>query len=207
MIYLADDYVTKYGDTLTYLLGRAYSENYSFDYIQKTISYSQMISEFEKSNVTIIAFSSMERIYNGIFPKHDNNYVFNPYDVFGWCGYVYAHLFLKMEITFEALFYLIPLEETLNLYHLYHEMSITQIEDYASEALKYSMLDIVMKTKKVSNGDLSKLTGISASTINALRYGKRNIAKLEADKLLLIANCLDVKMETLLPSIHLQCLQ
>lgn len=207
MIYLADDYVTKYGDTLTYLLGRAYSENYSFDYIQKTISYSQMIGEFEKSNVTIIAFSSMERIYNDIFPKHDNNYVFNPYDVFGWCGYVYAHLFLKMEITFEALFYLIPLEGMLNLYHLYHEMSITQIEDYASEILKYSMLDIVMKAKKVSNGDLSKLTGISISTINALRYSKRNIAKLEADKLLLIANSLDVKMETLLPSIHLQCLQ
>ena len=69
------------------------------------------------------------------------------------------------------------------------------------------MLDIVMKTKKVSNQDLSKLTGISVSTISALRYGKRNIAKLEADKLLLIANCLDVKMETLLPSIHLQFLQ
>ena len=207
MIYLADDYKTKYGDTLTYLLGRAYSENYSFDYIQKTISYSQMISEFEKSNVTIIAFSSMERIYNDIFPKHENNYVFNPYDVFGWCGYVYVHLFLKMGITFEALFYLIPLEEMLNLYHLYHEMSVTQIEDYAFEMLKYSMLDIVMKARKISNGDLSRMTGISVSTINALRYGKRNIAKLEGDKLLLIANCLDVKMESLLPSIHLQCLQ
>ena len=207
MIYLADDYKTKYGDTLTYLLGRAYSENYSFDYIQKTISYSQMISEFEKSNVTIIAFSSMERIYNDIFPKHVNNYVFNPYDVFGWCGYVYVYLFLKMEITFEALFYLIPLEEMLNLYHLYHEMSVTQIEDYAFEMLKYSMLDIVMKARKISNGDLSRMTGISVSTINALRYGKRNIAKLEGDKLLLIANCLDVKMESLLPSIHLQCLQ
>lgn len=33
------------------------------------------------------------------------------------------------------------------------------------------------------------------------------LIKLEANKLLLIANCLDVKMETLLPSIHLQYLQ
>ena len=207
MIYLADDYVTKYGDTLTYLLGKAYDKSYSFDYIQKTISYSQMINEFEKSNVTIIAFTPMERIYDDIFPKHESNYEFNPYNIFGWCGYVYAHLFLKMEITFEALFYLIPLEEMLRLYHLYHEMSITQIEDYASETLKYSILDIVMKAKKISNKKLSEKTGVSVSTINALRYGKRNIAKLEADKLLLIANCLNVKMETLLPSIHLEFLK
>ena len=206
MIYLSDDYLTKYSDALSYLLARSYSEGYSFDYIQKTISYSQPINELERSDITSIAFSSLEKIYSGVFPIHNNEFVFNPYDAFGWSGYAYLHLFLKKKITFEALFYLIPLSEMLNLYHLYHEMSLSQLEEYASNVLKYSMLDIVMKTKKVSNSELSEKTGLSVSTINALRYRKRDINKLEAYKLMLIANALDVKIETLLRSIHLDCM-
>jgi len=204
MIYLSDDYVTKYGDVISYLLSRSYKEDYSFDAIQKSISYSTMINELEKSNVTIIAFSSMEKIYSDIFPKHDNEYIFSEYDAFGWSGYIYMHLFLTMQITFEALFYVIPFERMLSLYKLYHEMSLTQIDNYFHETLKYSILDIVMKAKKISNSELAERTQLSVSTINALRYNKRDIAKLEANKLLLLANALNVKMETLLPSIHLE---
>ena len=205
MIYLSDDYLTKYSDTLSYLLSRSHDEGYSFDYIQKTISYSHVINEFEKSNITLIAFSSFEKTYSEIFPRHDNDFVFNPYDAFGWCGYVYIHLFIKMSITFEALFTIVPIEEMLKLYHLYHEMDISQIDEYVSHLVEYSLLDILMKKEKKSSKDLSNKTGLSISTINALRYGKRNIAKLEADKLLRISLALSVKMETLLPSIHLEC--
>lgn len=204
MIYLSDDFVTKYSDTFSYLLARSFNEHYSFDFIQKRIAYSQVINELEKSNVTLIAFSSMERIYSGVFPEHENNFVFNPYDAFGWSGYVYIHLFLKIKITIEALFFLIPLEEMLRLYPLYHEMSISQIEGFVFGLLKYSMLDVVMKAKKMSNKELSNKTGISISTINALRYKKRDIDKLEAHKLMLIAHILNVKIETLLQSIDLK---
>ena len=204
MIYLSDDYLTKYCDTISYLLARSYSEGYSFDFIQRTISYSRPISELEKSDITTLAFSSFERIYNNVFPEHNNEFVFNPYDSFGWSGYAYVHLFLKMKITFEALFYLIPLKDMLNLYHLYHEMNVSQIEEYASDIIKYSILDIIMKTKSVSNSELSEKTNLSLSTINALRYKKRDINKLEAYKLMLIANALDVKIETLLQPIDLK---
>ena len=203
MIFLSDDYVTKYSDVISYLLGRSHNESYSFDYIQKTIAYSETINEFEKSNVTQIAFSSLEKIYFNTFPNNSNAFTFSEYNAYGWCGYIYVHLFLKMQITFEALFYLIPFEEMLGLYHLYHEMSISQIEEYASNKLKHTMLDIVMKNVKISNNELAKITGISKATINALRYNKRDIAKLEADKLLSISQALNIKMETLLPSIHL----
>ena len=191
MIYLSDDYLTKYCDTISYLLARSYSEGYSFDFIQRTISYSQPISELEKSDITTLAFSSFERIYNNVFPEHNNEFVFNPYDIFGWSGYAYVHL-------------LIPLKDMLNLYHLYHEMNVSQIEEYASDIIKYSILDIIMKTKSVSNSELSEKTNLSLSTINALRYKKRDINKLEAYKLMLIANALDVKIETLLQPIDLK---
>ena len=78
MIYLSDDYIEKYSNTLSYLIGRSANEGYSFDYIQRKISYSEAISEFEKSNVTIIAFTSMEKIYSGVFTDYNNEYQYNP---------------------------------------------------------------------------------------------------------------------------------
>ena len=102
MIYLSDDYLTKYSDTLSYLLSRSYSEGYSFDYIQKTIAYSTAINELERSNVTSIAFSSFEKIYNDIFPQYDNNFVFDGYDMFGWSGYIYIHLFFYFILLFDV---------------------------------------------------------------------------------------------------------
>ena len=203
MIYLSDDYIEKYSNTLSYLIGRSANEGYSFDYIQRKISYSEAINEFEKSNVTIIAFSSMEKIYSEIFTDYNNEYQYNPYDVFGWVGYAYVHLFLNLEITFEALFFLIPIQEILNMYKLYHEMDITHLEEYAKEVMKHSLLDVIMKRKKTSNNNLSKKTNIPVSTINSLRYGNRDITKLEAKKILSIAYSLNVKIETLLTNIDL----
>ena len=203
MIFLSDDYVEKYTNTLSYLIGRSIYEGYSFDYIEKSIAYSLPISELEKSNITIFAFSSVEKIYQYIFPIQDNNYSFSIYDIYGWVGYTYMNLFLKLEITFEALFYVIPIEEMLNLYNLYHEMSFSKMVDYTKEKMKYSLLDMVMKRRGISNQELSNKTGISISTINALRYNKRDISKYEASKLLLLSRYLNVKMETLLPNIHL----
>jgi DNA-binding Xre family transcriptional regulator len=206
MIYLSDDYISKYSDTLSYLIARSYKEGYSLDYIEKVISHSLMINELEKSNITIIAFSSMEKIYSEIFTMNDNNFELNIYDEFGWVGNIYMHLFLSLKITFESLFLIVPIKEMLDLYNLYHEMSFSQILEYVKEKNKYSILDIVMKRRDISNSKLSAITGISISTIGALRYSKRDISKLEAHKLLLLANALNVKMETLLPDIGLMFL-
>ena len=204
MIYSSDDYITKYCDTIAYIIGRSYSEKYSFDVIQKRLSYSSMINQLERSNPTLLAFDSMEKNYFSIFPELTNNYVFSPYDVFGWMGQIYIHLFLAKQVTFEALFYLLPISRLMSMYPIYHEMSVSQIDDYLNEQYKYTMLDIIMKDRKISNNQLSKLTNISISTINALRYNVRDISKLEAQKLLTIAQSLDVKIETLLPSINLK---
>lgn len=204
MIYLFDDYIDKYSNTISYLIGRSYKEGYSFDYIEKKISYSLMINELEKSNITLIAFSSFEKNYHEIFGSKDNTYEFNEYDIFGWIGYAYIHLFLFLEITFEALFSILPIKEMMNLYNLYHEMDINRLLEHAKEVMEYSLLDVIMKKNKLSNKELSLKTNISISTINALRYGNRDIAKLEASKLLSLAHYLNVKIETLLPNINLE---
>lgn len=203
MIYLSDDYITKYSDTLSYLIGRSRYEGYSFDFVQKSIAYSIAINELEKSNVTLFAFSSMEKIYSDIFPIHNNNYEFDIYGMFGWVGSAYIFLFLKLRVTFEALFYLISIEEMLNLYHLYHEMDNARLLEFTKEKMKYSLLDVIMQRKGLSNKQLAAKTDLSVSTINALRYGVRDINKLEASKLLILSRTLNIKMETLFSDIGL----
>lgn len=204
MIYLSDDYLVKYCDAFGYLLSRSRQEKYSLSFVERTLSYSRVLSEFEKSNITLIAFSSFEKIYLETFPlKINNGFVYEPYDEYAWCGYIYIHLFLDLSITFEALFYLISIDEMLYLYEVYHEMDYQEMLDYAKEKIGYSMLDIIMKKQDISTSYLSSVTNISFATLNAFRYNKRDINKLEAKKLLLIANKLNVKMESLLTNIDL----
>ena len=96
-----------------------------------------------------------------------------------------------------------PIEKLISLYPLYHEMDYTQIVLLTNELVPYSYLDNIMKCRGVSSNELSKIAGIPISTINALRYKKRDINKFEAKQLLKIAHALDVKLESLLSSIDL----
>ena len=82
-------------------------------------------------------------------------------------------------------------------------MDYSQTLNYVKDKIEYTILDVIMKKKKISSSRLSSLTNIPISTIKALRYSDRDINKLEASKLLSIAKCLNVKMKSLLPSIHL----
>lgn len=204
MIYLSDDYVDKYKEVFCYLLERAVDEEYSFSYIEYTISHSRMVNEFEESNVTLIAFSSLEKIYQEIFPfKENNNFKHNIYGKFGWISDAYINLFLNLNITFETMFIIFPLEEMLSLYKIYHEMSFSKLIDLKNEKVPYTYLDNIMKYRNISTNELATKSGIPFSTINALRYGKRDIRKLESNKLLVISKNLSVKMESLLPDIYL----
>ena len=202
MIYLGTDYFNKYQDTIGYIIGRAIEEKLSYSFIEESISYSKAFSQFEKSNVTEIAFSSMQKLYYDIFPLYTSKeFDYNPYDIYAWIGYAYVNLFFKLQITFEALFIVFPISEAIYKYNVYHEMDISQLIKYVKEKIKYSSLDLIMNYKNISSNDLSTITGISFSTIQALRYNKRNIDKLECKKLLILSNALNVKMESLLSHI------
>ena len=203
MIYLADDYVQKYENVLTYILGRSITKGYSFSFVERCISYSATFSEFEKSNVTHIAFSSNERIYSEIFDDENNGYIENPYDIYGWLGYIYIHLFFKFKITFEMLFIALPIETAINMYPLYHEMDVSQMDDYLSIELFPSSLSCIMKKRNITMQELATKTNIPFSTIRSLKLGYRDIDKLEVFKTVLIASALNVKIETLLKEIPL----
>ena len=91
----------------------------------------------------------------------------------------------------------------LGMYRLYHEMDYRQALDEVKLGIAYSYLNVIMNHKGISSTKLAELTGISASTISALRYAHRDINKLEAFKLIRIAQALRVKTESLLTDIGL----
>lgn len=203
MIYLTDDYVTTFQDTLGYIIGRTISNGYSPRFVERTIAYSSAFSLLEKSDITELAFSPKEYIFERMFDINiSNEFEYSPYDVYGWLGYVYIRLFFDLKITFESLFFVLPIDEAINMYPLYHEMDYLQTLEYVKGKVKYSLLDVIMACRKISSQKLSRLSGVSYSTISALRYGKRDINKLEGFSLLRLSNALRVKMESLLADIN-----
>ena len=204
MIYRADDYVVKYQDTLGYIIGRGISGGCSPRFVEKTIAYSSTFSSFEKSDITEIAFSSKELIFSKMFDLSlADDYDYSPYGVYAWLGSIYIRLFFDLKITFESLFIVLPIDKAINLYPLYHEMDYLQVLNFIKSNIKYSLLDEIMNYKGVSSQKLSVSSGVSFSTITALRYGSRDINKLEAGLLLKLANSLRVKVESLLADINL----
>lgn len=204
MIYVSDDYLEKYQNVFSYLLGRAIAEKYSLEHITFSIAYSKLCQELERSNATTIAFSSCEKIYQDIFPLFENKGIeIDNYGIYGWLGHIYIRLFLDLKTTFEMLFFIFPLHVALDSYHLYHEMDYSALLNYVKKRSEPSHLDVVMEKKNISSHRLSVLTDIPFSTINALRYGNRDFDKLETFKALKIATSLNVKAESLTKEIPL----
>ena len=203
MIYIADDYMEKYQSVLAHLFTKAIGLKFSYSFIERKIAYSDVFSEFEKSNITLIAFNDNERIYNSIFGNSDNDLLMEDDSIYSWLSFVYLHLFFKFKVTFEMLFIALPIEKTLKLYGLYHEMDITQVDSVFVEAIIPTNLSCIMDNKKITVKQLSEKANVPFTTVRSLKYGYRSIDKLEANKLVSLAFALNVKTETLLSSIPL----
>ena len=196
MIYLGYDYINKYQLVISYLIQNAIETGYAVPHIEKEIAYSQVITEFEKSDVTLIAFSSCEKTYSSIFENNAFKKV-DEFGLFGWIGYAYIYLFLEKCVTFESLFMIFPIDEMIKKYPVYHEMDIRQLEDDFNYLTRYSLLDAIMKHKGISTTELSNMTGVPFATISSLRFGKRDIDKVEYKTVNKIAKALNIKPDSL----------
>ena len=204
-IYTAPDYLQKYSDTLGEIICFAETDNYSFDYIEKTLIKSAMIKEFESSNVTHIAFDSSIQIYNELFPRGEASkkdlHLFSPHY---WIGEIYIKIFLKYKVNFETIFAYLPIRKMHELYGAYHEMDVTQFYKYFEELRQKNIFAIFLKEKELTLKSLSEKTGISVATLKALKEGKRDFKNLKSSYLEKISHYLGVEMQTLLGEITLE---
>lgn len=206
MIYTSYDYSSKYYDTLGEIIALARLDKYSYEHIEKTIASSKMISELEYSNITLIAFSSSSILYRSMFPEGTasiNDIAL--FDMNYWIGEMYINIFLKYRLTFEAIFTILPLEVMQYQYNLYHEMDVSNFYEYFESLLKEeNLFSRFLKKKKVSAVKLSKMTGISLSTIRSIKENKRDIKKMRVGLIENIAIHLDINIRSLLCPITLE---
>lgn len=203
MITNHDFIVSRYGEVLCDIISLAVYDHYSYSVIERKISYSSFINELERGNDTLINFTDPQKLYEAIFPdgvnKLENVITFHQTN---WVSEMYIELFLKYQLTFEALFFYIPLKEMNGLYDIYHEMDFHQLSKYFEEKRQISLLHIISKNRGISLKDLAESSNLSNSMMNSLAANARDITKLSSESLFLIAKKLNIKMETLL-QLHL----
>lgn len=143
------------------------------DYLES----SDYVSNLEKGNTLGISNVQIEEEYHSIvgnsIAKDDSFGIYN--DAY-WCGHCYFELFLTLHKPFSYLFLKLPLEKMLDLYKVYHEMDISQLEDYFHDREKEeTILRLLCKRHRCSINKLSKATGISANTLNKYRSSDKTL--------------------------------
>lgn len=116
-----------------------------------------------------------------------------------WVGWVLGYAQTYFKKSFKTLLKVFPASELLEHYFPYHEMDERHIIDvYKERFKKYNPLKKYRKATRLSQDDLSLLTDIPARTIRAYEQGKLDLAKAQADTVLMLAKTLGCSYEDLI---------
>ena len=155
---------------------------------------SEYVNEIENKHYDKADSTSLEELFLSVTKTElheDNSFgVFN--DAY-WCGYTYFELHLRTKKPFSYLFLKLPLNRLLDMYPLYHEMDITQVENYiANREDENTIIKLLCKKKLVSMTKLSSETGISINTIKKYAASDTNLYAASFQNIVKIARFFDV---------------
>ena len=157
---------------------------------------SDFVNEIETKNYDRVDSSSLEDLFFN-FTKmnlHEDNSrgIYN--DAY-WCGYIYFELHLRMNKPFSYLFLKLPLSKLLDMYPVYHEMDITQVEECITSIDKdNTIVKLLCKKKKTTLAKLSKETGISINTIKKYASGDEHLYAASFQNIVKISRCFDTPL-------------
>jgi hypothetical protein len=166
---------------------------------------SKYVMEIEKGNLFEISDISVEEGYHSIvgnnIAKDDSFGIYN--DAY-WCGHCYFELFLTLHKPFSYLFLKLPLAEMLDLYKVYHEMDISQLEEYFHDREKEeTILRLLCKRHRCSINKLSKATGISVNTLNKYRSSDKSLYSASFQNIYRISKYLDTPISLFVEELQL----
>ena len=166
---------------------------------------SKYVMEIENGNLIEISDISVEEGYHSIvgnnIAKDDSFGIYN--DAY-WCGYCYFELFLTLHKPFSYLFLKLPLAEMLDLYKVYHEMDISQLEEYFHDREKEeTILRLLCKRHRCSINKLSKATGISVNTLNKYRSSDKSLYSASFQNIYRISKYLDTPISLFVEELQL----
>ena len=137
--------------------------------------------------------STPEEMYTFIFGLEAKDNSFAKYNDAYWCGYVYAEIFYNSGRSFPYIFLMLPLDDLINKYDVYHEMDISQLIDYFQKCeMKETILTRLIKKRKITTAELSKLSGVPLNTLNYYKKSNEYIYKANFSVIKRIAMVLDV---------------
>ena len=168
--------------------------------IEKRVGKSAYFIAAETNSDDLILYSNSKKILESIFYDVDvSKYQYNLYAGCVWLSELYVQIQRKTNMTFEAIFLYLPINDGFYIYPTYHEMDISQGIDFFLERVnKHSVLYSLMKRRNVSIDELAKASGLSYQMISSLRTRRKDIGKVAGRNLLKIAPYLGARPETLL---------
>ena len=163
--------------------------------LESYITQSKIVNAIEKDDFTILDRYSKKYLIDDLFRNSSfEKGCTDLYDECLWVSMMYVYLFLRYKKSFEYLFLYIPIEEMFDKFHLYHEMSNTQLFGYFERKVsKKTLLSSLLKKNHFSASSFSVASGISINTIEKYSKSDEALYKASYENIYIMSHLLHVK--------------
>lgn len=117
-----------------------------------------------------------------------------------WAGWIMARAQWELDKTFAEILSVMPLSSLIKLYHPYHEADDSKTIDLIRSKFppKESTLKQIRKSRRLTQEQLSILSGVNLRSIRAYEQGDNDLAKAQGETLQMLAHTLDCTIEEFL---------
>ena len=195
---MKDSCLFEYANILERALSTGYKYGYSFDSIERNISYSPFFQLVEKSDHDFSPIVIDTALIKSLYLDIDVNLMDVPvYNQCLWAAESYMRIQHETRLSFETIFLIMPLKEMYSCFPLYHEMDFSQIVQlFLQKKEEKTVFAILLNKYGYKLSDIAKKTKISKETLYSLKQGKREIKKANVDIVQKLANFFNVRIET-----------
>lgn len=161
---------------------------------------SSVSREIESASPNMLAGKSATEMIMLILNK-DIEYTTYPTDKSEeyWAGWVLAKAQWYLNKSFKEILLLMPFSKLISLYYPFHEASEMKTIEMISDMFpKLSTLKTIRTKRKLTQEQLSLLSGVNLRTIKSYEQGENDILKAQGETLLKLATTLDCSVEDLL---------
>ena len=117
-----------------------------------------------------------------------------------WAGWILAKAQWELNKTFSEILSVMSLSSLIALYHPYHEADESKTVDLIRGKFppKEPALKRIRRERRLTQEQLSILSGVNIRSIRAYEQGDNDLAKAQGETLQMLAHALDCKIEELL---------
>ena len=182
-----------------------YDLKISLEDFYNSFLFSEFSKQFERGEASVIAGKSgvelALEITRDFSKKTDYRPSANRSEEY-WAGWALAYFQWNTNLTFREINSFIPVTEILSMYNPYHEMDITQFCEHMEELFNsrnpVSNLKRLRLNAKLSQSQLSKISGIPLKTIQQYEQKQKNIAAAKAETVIILSKILSCSVEDLM---------